>query len=135
MTSGSNTATGGCLCGAIRYEAHGEPLWVAHCHCADCRRACGAAFVTYAGYPLGKVQFVKDTPASANTSEGTVRQFCGACGSPMSYHASRWPDEIHIFVGTLDKPEAFTPKMHVYTKEQLPWVHLADDLPRRPETT
>jgi hypothetical protein len=134
MSKDEETRAGGCSCGAIRFEATGEPRWVAHCHCTDCRRATASAMTTYAGYARTQVRFVAGEPASRHSSPGVTRRFCAACGTPISFEGERWPDEIHLFVCTFDDPAAFEPRAHVYTAEQVPWLHLDDGL-RRFETT
>ncbi|MGH6883952.1 GFA family protein [Hypericibacter sp.] len=123
---------GGCLCGAVRYRVEGAPRWSAHCHCKDCRRASGAPFVTYAGFLPARLQWTKGRPKDFNSSPGVTRSFCATCGSPLAYEGDRWPDEIHIHVGTLDHPEAIQPQVHVYTVHQIPWLQLADGLPKVP---
>jgi len=132
----SETAmTGGCMCGTVRFTARGAPNWVAHCHCSDCRRTTGAAFSTYAGYPLSAVRFDTDEPPGRTSSSGVTRRFCPQCGTPISYESVRWADEVHLFVGTFDDPAQFQPAAHVYVSEQLPWLRLADGLPRYAKTS
>ena len=121
---------GRCLCGALRFEARGKPLWVTHCHCRSCRRNTGTAFVTFVGYKREQFRIVKGTPQSYASSPGVVRSFCGTCGTPLHYAAERWPGEVHLYVSTLDRSEAFEPKAHIHVGEQLPWLHLDDGLPR-----
>ena len=130
----TSTLEGGCLCGTVRYRVEGAPKWAAHCHCRDCRRATGAPFVTYAGYPTAKVTWLGEKPVAFASSPGVTRRFCSRCGSPLAYEGERWPGEFHIHVGTLDRPEAIRPEGHVYTAYQIPWVKLADGLPRVPMT-
>lgn len=130
MTESDNLEReGGCLCGAVRYRVRGAPLWVAHCHCRSCRRATASAMATYAGY--AEDSFVVETgdPARYSSSPGVTRSFCGRCGSPLTYASERWPGEIHIFVCTLDEPEALTPRAHVHVAERLSWLHTNDGLP------
>ncbi len=126
--------TGGCLWGAERCCCLGEPLWVAHCHCASCRRASGAAFVTWAGYTNETYEVTRGTPLRFNSSPGVTRGACGRCGSPLTYEADHYPGEVHVTVGTLDDPEDFPPGGHVWTEDQLPWLRLDDHLPRRRRT-
>ena len=126
---------GGCRCGAIRYLAEGDPLWVAHCHCESCRRTTGTALVTYAGYDRDRVSFTEGRPAGYASSPGVTRSFCGICGTPLAYEGARWPDEIHLLLCTLDDPESLEPQGHVYTAEQLRWLKLADGLPRHAGTS
>ena len=135
MKEGEQARSGGCQCGRIRFEAQGKPIWVAHCHCADCRRATAAALATYAGFDKGQVRFTAEEPASYQSSPGVTRRFCPGCGTPISFESERWPKEIHLFVCTFDDPERFEPRAHVYTSEQLSWLHLGDDLPRYEKTS
>ena len=135
MADGEQTRRGGCQCGRVRFEARGRPNWVAHCHCADCRRATAAALATYAGFPRDKVRFPAGESASYQSSPGVTRRFCPDCGTPISYEGERWPEEIHLFVCTFEDPESFEPRGHVYVSEQLSWLHLGDDLPRHDKTS
>ncbi len=127
--------TGGCQCGAVRFEAEGQPKWVAHCHCEDCRRAVASPLTTYAGYLTSRVRFPKEAPTGYESSPGVTRRFCAKCGTPISFEGARWPDEIHLFVCAFDDAAAFEPRAHVYVSEQLPWLHLGDDLPRHDKTS
>jgi hypothetical protein len=126
--------TGGCLCGAVRFKVSGAPLWAAHCHCTSCRRATGAAMVTFAGYRRAQFAYAQGAPQRFNSSPGVVRSFCGNCGTSLTYEGARWPDEVHVHLSTFDDPAAFAPQAHVYTAEQMPWLKLADDLPRHATT-
>jgi hypothetical protein len=116
--------TGRCLCGAIRYRAAGEPLWVAHCHCESCRRATGAPLTTYAGFPAERFAWT-GAPERFASSPGVTRTFCGRCGTSLTYQGERWPGEMHVLVATLDRPEAVTPQGEAFAAERLPWLRLA----------
>lgn len=120
---------GGCLCGAVRFAARGESLWVAHCHCTSCRKATASAFATYAGYAPEAVTWSGEAPKIHNSSPGVQRSFCPRCGSPLTYASDRWPGETHLFACTFDSPADLKPQAHVFVAERLPWVHLADGLP------
>ena len=135
MTEDDFALGGGCLCGAVRFSAAGPPLWVAHCHCASCRKATAAALATYAGYQRERVTFTKGTPASYQSSPGVNRRFCGRCGTPLSYESARWPGELHLFLCTFDEPAALSPQAHVFVEERLAWLHLDDGLPRYAKST
>lgn len=120
---------GGCLCGAIRYEATGEPRQVAHCHCKNCRRSTGAAFATGVCFPQEAVTWTQEEPVSYRSSRSFDRLFCPVCGSSVAQHnldgGTMW-----LLVGTLDYPESVAPDNHVFTKDQISWVKLDDGLPR-----
>jgi hypothetical protein len=126
----TDTHTGRCLCGAVRYRTEGKPLWVAHCHCESCRRQTGCAVATFVGFREGQVRFTKGAPAIFESSPGVRRGFCAACGTPLTYGGERAPGEVHLYVATFDDPESFAPTVHVHVGEKLPWFDTADDLPR-----
>ena len=118
------THEGGCLCGAIRFRAEGDPKWTGYCHCASCRRHTGAPVSAYAGYAAEKVTVIKGTPAEYASSPGVRRGFCPKCGSTLTYRGDRWPGEVHIHVGAFDDPAAFPPRGHAFAEERLRWMHL-----------
>jgi len=117
---------GGCLCGSVRYRAIGEPKWVAYCHCTSCRRATGAPVSAYAGFARRHFAYVAGKPRRFRSSPGVVRSFCADCGTPLTYEGERWPDEIHIHLGTLDRPARLVPEHHAFREERLPWLPLGD---------
>ena len=126
----SETREGGCLCGKVRFRASGAPKWTAHCHCNSCRKFTGAMFATYAGYETGAVTQLGASPVRHHSSEGVTRSFCGECGTPVSYESARWPGEVHLLVCAFDDPNAFEPEVHVFWAERVPWLRIADDLPK-----
>ncbi|MCH7888914.1 MAG: GFA family protein [Proteobacteria bacterium] len=123
---------GGCLCGAVRYRVAGAARWVGHCHCQSCRRACGAPVVTWAGFAEERFKVTQGALACFASSPGVTRSFCARCGTPLTFVAERYPGEVHVTVGSLDRPGEFPPASHVWASERISWLHLADDLPRHP---
>lgn len=121
--------TGGCLCGAVRITASGAPNWVAHCHCATCRRASGGPFATFAGFAREAVEIAGEAYRRFPSSPGVRRGFCRKCGASISYESERWPGEVHILVGVMDAPGDFVPQAHVFSSAKLSWLHLEDGLP------
>ena len=118
------TLEGSCQCGGVKFRVEGEPKWIAHCHCRDCRRATGAAVSTYVGVELQNVKFTSGTPSIYASSKGVKRSFCADCGSPIAYQGERWPTEIHFFVGLFARAEDLVPQAQVYEAEKLPWLHI-----------
>jgi hypothetical protein len=118
--------TGRCLCGEVRYRATGAPKWIANCHCESCRRATGAPLTTYAGFAAERFAYVAGEPVPFNSSPGVTRTFCARCGTPLTYEGARWPGEVHVLIGTMDRPQDFPPTRDAFADEKLPWVHLAD---------
>lgn len=123
--------TGRCLCGDVRFVATQVPLWQAHCHCESCRRATSSGFTSFFGIRDGFWRWTGSLPATYQSSPDVWRDFCPRCGSQMAYRSTRFPDEIHFYAATLDRPADYHPSAHVHTDEQLPWVHLSDGLKRK----
>jgi hypothetical protein len=123
--------TGGCLCGALRFEVDGPAKWTSYCHCASCRRHTGAPVAAYAGFETNNVRFTKGTLARFTSSDGVHRGFCSSCGSTLTYEGARWPTELHLHVGAFDDPERYAPRGHAFADERLSWLHLtAPPLPK-----
>ena len=124
MTEATSEHTGRCLCGAVRYRAAGAPMWIANCHCESCRRATGAPMASYAGFAAERFAYTVGAPARFASSPGVTRSFCGRCGTPLTYEGARWPGEVHVLIGTLDRPEDFPPTRDAFVEEKLPWLHI-----------
>lgn len=123
------THKGRCQCGAVTIEAEGPPNWTATCHCADCRRATGAAMATYAGFDSGKASVTGASYREYESSEGVFRGFCENCGSRLTFRSAKWAGELHVHTGALDDASDLAPKGNVYTREKLAWVVLEPNLP------
>ncbi len=119
---------GGCLCGAVRYEASGEPRNVTHCHCEDCRRSAGAAFVTWASFWQKDFHFMKGETREVEFA-GRLRGFCPMCGTTLTFRSSPATEEIDVTVASFDEPAKVSPGDHIWVEDRLPWIALADGLP------
>lgn len=115
--------TGGCACGAVRFEALGAPNFVANCHCRDCRKATGAAFSTWVGYDTRNVVWAGERTLHASSPTAS-RGFCAICGTPLSYKGKQWATETHLLIGTFDSTENLVPDSDSFAAEKLPWVRL-----------
>lgn len=125
---------GGCRCGAVRFEVSAEPNHRSYCHCGDCRRASGAPVSAFVGFPIDAVVFTGKGLKMFENGEVT-RSFCGTCGSPIAYIDERLEDDIYFMLGAMDLPANFEPTLHAYASEQLPFLHIQDDLPRLPKSS
>lgn len=112
---------GGCLCGAVRYEAAAEPLFEGLCHCRDCQRASGSGHVPVIGVPKPAFSFTGKTVAYALPGSTGGRHFCPACGSLMFGMPGTAPDMVTIYVGSLDDPSVFAPTVAIFTRERHAW--------------
>jgi hypothetical protein len=121
---------GGCLCGAVRYRVGGPARRITHCHCEHCRRAGGAPFVTWVELDRWAFSFVSGEPGTFQSRPGVTRRFCPSCGTQLTYENADLPDEIDVTAGSLDDVAGVLPEDHVWCDRMLPWLKLADGLPR-----
>ena len=123
--------TGGCRCGAVQYRAEGEPFDVGSCHCINCRKMTGAAFATFVAFRPDAFAWVQGELGTFAATPDLVRGFCRDCGSPVGcWRLSEKNLWIMVWAGTLDRAERLQPRHHIFAKDELPWLHLADGLPR-----
>lgn len=126
---------GGCLCGAVRYEAEGAPLATAVCHCKNCQLQGGGAFSIVIVMPAqavrtsGTLKTYEDHGESGNI---VSREFCPECGSPIFSRIPSAPDVTIIKAGTLDDTSSLMPQMHVWCASAQPWLSLDPSLPQFP---
>jgi len=125
------TINGGCLCGASRYVAFGEPINVRVCHCRVCQRALGAAFNARVLMPLNAVTMTGPL-GRRNSSPALVRGFCTICGTSL-FTERAGVGVIGLTCGSLDMPEDFQPTEHIWTSSKQAWLTLNDGLQQYPE--
>jgi hypothetical protein len=117
--------TGGCLCGALRYEVTGEPLYAGQCYCADCRKASGSGFIPYIGIARGDVTFsgkVLTYRSKARRGGDAVRNSCATCGGLVFGGEVGKSDSFTIYAGSLDDPQLFHPTAAIFTRNRPPWT-------------
>ena len=119
--------TGRCLCGRVRYEADGEPLFALFCHCRDCQRASGSGGLPVMGVSKRGFRVTGD-PKSVVTVGGSkqqaVRHFCPDCGSLLFGTPQVIPDMVTLYVGSLDEPERFKPDHAIFVRDRPSWAKL-----------
>ena len=130
----SETITGGCLCGEIRYECQGEPVVSFICHCTDCQQFTGSVFAAALFFPRESFRIVSGTPTkfavTAESGKKVEREFCGNCGASLFEVLEKLPDLISVAAGSLDDKAVFKPARHIWTKSQVPTIQVNDDLPK-----
>ncbi len=124
---------GGCACGAVRYRMTSSPMFVHCCHCLDCQRQTGSAFVLNAMIEADRIQLLSGTPepVSVPTDSGRPHDIyrCPACRVAVWSDYGRRPALRFVRVGTLDNPAALRPDVHIYTRSRLPWIRLPEGVP------
>ena len=125
---------GGCACGAVRYRMTSPPMFVHCCHCKDCQRQTGSAFVLNALIEADRVeqQSGETAPSSMPTDSGRphVIHRCKSCGTAVWSNYGGLDRMRFVRVGTLDEPSALPPDVHIYVRSKLPWVVLPEGVPR-----
>ena len=123
---------GGCSCGAVRYRLTSEPLFVHCCHCLNCQRQTGSAFVINALIESDRIELLAGEPEPVDVPRGrTQRQRIFRCPKCQVALFSRYTSAKVKFVraGTLDDPSSVEPDVHIYTGSKLPWVTLPESTP------
>jgi hypothetical protein len=127
-------STGGCACGAIRYETTAEPVVMFHCHCRDCQRASGGPFTSFVIVPAEAFRFsqgsVRFHDSPSHRGGKTHRGFCADCGSPILAKTDANPDIVAIRTASLDDASWFNPQMDVWTSDAHPWDQMNPALPK-----
>lgn len=123
--------SGGCRCGAVRYEAEvTEPDRHGLCHCEDCRRSAGAPAVAWLAVPRDSFRVTRGEAVRWAGTGGAERYFCGTCGTPLFYFNERMiPGIADIQSATLDEPEAFEPKAQIQCAERLGYMARLGEIP------
>lgn len=127
------SAAGSCLCGAIRFRVDPPLKWVAHCHCTQCQRAHGAAFVTWVS--VDERQWHLDDAQQAlawyQSSAEAQRGFCRRCGSSLFFRSTRWPGEVHVARANFSTSLADLPRAHGFYETHVDWFTVHDALPKK----
>lgn len=126
------TREGGCACGAVRYRLTAEPLFVHCCHCLNCQRQTGSAFVINLLIETENVEVVAGEPSAVDVprDDGSTQRIfrCPTCQVAVFSEYGR-PQMRFVRGGTLDEPSSVAPDVHIYTRSKLPWVVLPASTP------
>jgi hypothetical protein len=131
MDEGAKRYTGGCLCGALRYVAEGEPLYTGHCYCEDCRKASVSGFIPFIGFAASAMRFSGETlkyVSKAANGGDSVRNSCPVCGG-LVFGGEVGKVESHtVYAGSLDDPSVFQPRIAIFTHGRPAWAVIPPDL-------
>ena len=128
----SGGATGGCTCGNVRYRLASGPLFVHCCHCLNCQRQTGSAFVINLLIEADRVELLSgdpvpvDVPRDDGSSQRIFR--CPTCQVAVYSEYGR-PEVLFVRAGTLDDPSRVEPDVHIYTRSKVGWVELPESTP------
>lgn len=123
--------TGGCRCGAVRYECTADFIAMSFCYCRDCQRLSGSAFGSFVLIPPGSMRLKQGQPRryAAKTDSGRLmtREFCAECGSPLF----AWTENIFaVTAASFDESSALQPSIAIWLDSAQPWAPIPLDLLR-----
>ena len=126
---------GGCLCGAVRYEYDGEIVELSMCHCSQCRKAQGSAFVAASPIDASKFRLLAGAEMlkEYRAVPHKARVFCSQCGSPIYSARDDLPHVKRLRLGTVETPFTCANAYHQYTDSKAAWFEIADGLPQHRE--
>lgn len=130
----SNKYSGRCLCGQISYSVNSEPVFSGNCHCKDCQRSSGSAFIPAMIFPeevvvvSGEVKYFESQADSGNLHR---RGFCPNCGSQLFARFSNMPGMLGIKSGTLDKTSNYVPTLDFHISSAAAWDFMNPELPKK----
>lgn len=131
----SEKITGGCQCGAVRYECTAEPIVAGFCQCTNCQKFTGAGHAANMMLPKAAFSISGDTTTyeyTADSGNQMTRYFCSKCGSPVYGTGSGAPDGVMVRAGGLDDPSIFDAKFSLFTDSAQDWDHISGDVPSFP---
>jgi len=125
--------TGGCACGRVRYQINDRPMFTHACHCVDCQRTTGSAFVVHMVIAKDDLEIEGETRAATlptGSGAGCDFHFCPECGTYIwgRYHFNKVP-AIAVRAGTLDDTSIVRPEAHIFTRSKQSWLALPEDAP------
>ncbi|WGM40832.1 GFA family protein [Caulobacter sp. NIBR1757] len=122
---------GGCTCGEVRFRMTTAPMFVHCCHCRQCQRATGSAFVVNALIETDRIEILQGSPRATPGPSESGRPHdvyrCPACLTALWSDYGRRPALRFLRVGALDEPAALPPDVHIFTRSKLPWVNLSGE--------
>jgi len=119
MTTKNTIHSGGCLCGAVRFSASGDPIGANHCHCGMCRKDSGSGVSTFVSFPANAVTW-DGKPTDYESTPGKYRGFCPKCGSSITWRTKSDDSFIDFRLGSFDDPTPFKAKKHLWISTALP---------------
>lgn len=134
-TESSVRYTGGCLCGAVRYEATAEPMVTGHCQCRTCQQLSGAGHASHIAFPADALNItgtLTDYKTTADSGATVTSSFCPTCGSPVFGGTTSMPQMRTVRAASLDDPSVFAPQMVVFAAKAQPWDRVDGTLPSFP---
>ena len=128
----STLREGGCSCGSVRYRLRSDPLFIHCCHCLNCQRQTGSAFVINLMIEADRVEILAGAPQPVEVprDDGTTQRIfrCPSCQIGVFSEYGR-PELRYVRAGTLDDPSGVRPDVHIFTKSKVGWIRIPESVP------
>jgi len=124
--------SGGCLCGAVRFEIHGPIQHIVCCHCSQCRKAQGSAYATNGNVSSDHFRIIsgQNMLTGYEATPGQTKYFCKICGSPIMSKTRTKPGYVRVRLGTIESDISERPEAHIFASSKANWETIADGLPQ-----
>lgn len=127
----TETHTGGCQCGAVRFRVEGALGDASVCHCRMCQKAFGGFYAPLVSVRGATLVWTRGAPKTFQSSNAAARGFCADCGTPLTYEPDGYP-HVEVALGAFDRPAEIRPEIQVGLESRMPWFHELASLPGRP---
>jgi hypothetical protein len=127
--------SGGCACGAVRYEANADPVVMVNCHCRDCQRSAGGGYAAIMIFPEAAVQLHGEPRyyrTIGDAGKAVDRGFCPTCGSPVVDRLERFPELVGFTAASLDDPSQYKPTLDIFTTSAHAWDPMDPNTTKKP---
>jgi hypothetical protein len=124
---------GSCLCGAVAYEANGEPVFQFNCHCRDCQKSTGCAYAPIMFFPRDALRLTGPLTYHSirgGSGQNVTRGFCGRCGAQVVGDVEIAAPLLSIRAGTLDDPTLFRPRADIFVTHAAAWDAMDPGIPK-----
>ena len=126
----SITQTGGCCCGAARYDINLTGAHTLNCHCLDCQKHLGAPFSVFTVVPAAQFRWIEKPKGTIAFSEFAVRLFCTSCGTYLKWEGTSAVHEAEINAMTLDNPAWLSIDKEIFVRSRLKWIQPVEGIPQ-----
>ena len=123
--------SGSCLCGAVKFTAHGEPLEIDACHCGMCRRQTGGGAYVAAQFKGGVTIDQGEQLSWYKGSDWGERGFCSTCGSAVAWRLQQFPDKLGVSLGAVDDTTDLKIEAHIFTDSGPDYYKIPNDIPHK----
>jgi hypothetical protein len=121
---------GGCACDRLRFRSLAAPVDTGYCHCRTCQRTTGAPLLAYVSSPVAAFAYTTGIPSRYASSAVGASEFCATCGTQIAFRRLADTVTVDVNVAAMGEPADYPPARHIWCESAIPWLQVADELPR-----